>query len=428
MPDGYFPEPTRRAGLARLAAFAARAGAVYAATRNEDRGPARRDNVSLLSPYLRHRLVTETEVLARVLETHGLPAARKFVDEVFWRGYFKGHLETRPSLWNEYQRGLRAELLRLDRDADLAARYRSATDGATGLDGFDAWAGELVATGYLHNHARMWFASVWIFTLGLPWQLGADFTLRHFIDGDAASNTLSWRWVAGLHTRGKHYLARSANIAKYSAGRFTGAGLNEDAPSLVEAVPAAPPQPLATPAALPAGPVALLLTEEDLRAESLPLAPGRIAAVAAARDGVPRSSSRPDAPLVRRFVAGALADGRTRAAAHFGCDATELDGLDGDAIAGWAARAGVRTVVTAYAPVGAVQERLADARGWLRAMGIELVELRRPWDSRVWPHCTRGFFELRNRIDGLLPALGIDDPSKVQIDLDLPPPPEDAQA
>jgi deoxyribodipyrimidine photo-lyase len=64
---------------------------------------------------------------------------------------------------------------------------------------------ELVETGYLHNHARMWFASIWIFTLRLPWELGADFFLRHLLDGDAASNTLSWRWVAGLHTKGKHY-------------------------------------------------------------------------------------------------------------------------------------------------------------------------------------------------------------------------------
>jgi deoxyribodipyrimidine photo-lyase len=421
MPDGNPPEPTRRAGLARLAAFAARAGTVYAATRNEDRGPARRDNVSLLSPYLRHRLVTETEVLARVLETHGLPAARKFVDEVFWRGYFKGHLETRPSLWNEYQRGLRAELLRLDRDADLAARYRSATDGATGLDGFDAWAGELVATGYLHNHARMWFASVWIFTLGLPWQLGADFTLRHFIDGDAASNTLSWRWVAGLHTRGKHYLARASNIARYTGGRYTGAGLVEDAPALVDAVPVPPAQPLAPAVPLPAGPVALLLTEEDLHPESLPLEASRVVAVAAARDGVPRSPW-PDAGAVRTFTAGALADGRVRAARHYGRDASVLEALDGDAIADWSVQAGVRTVVTAHAPVGPVQERLADARGWLRARGIELVELRRDYDTRLWPYCTRGFFELRKHIDTLLPALGIIDPADDQIGLDLPPP------
>ena len=60
---------------------------------------------------------------------------------------------------------------------------------------------------YLHNHARMWFASIWVFTLDLPWQLGAEFFMKHLFDGDAAANTLGWRWVAGIQTQGKNYLA-----------------------------------------------------------------------------------------------------------------------------------------------------------------------------------------------------------------------------
>ena len=103
----------------------------------------------------------------------------------------------------------------------MRAGYRAAIDGETGIECFDAWSAELCETGYLHNHARMWFASIWIFTLKLPWRLGADFFYRHLLDGDAASNTLSWRWVAGLHTRGKPYAARADNIATYSGGRFT---------------------------------------------------------------------------------------------------------------------------------------------------------------------------------------------------------------
>jgi len=62
----------------------------------------------------------------------------------------------------------------------------------------------------------MWFASIWIFTLKLPWQLGASFFLKNLYDGDPASNTLSWRWVAGLQTKGKNYLATKSNIEKYS--------------------------------------------------------------------------------------------------------------------------------------------------------------------------------------------------------------------
>jgi deoxyribodipyrimidine photo-lyase len=73
-----------------------------------------------------------------------------------------------------------------------------ATFGRTGIACFDQWTGELLETGYLHNHARVWFSSIWIFTLRLPWKLGADFFIRFLNDGDSASNTLSWRWVAGL--------------------------------------------------------------------------------------------------------------------------------------------------------------------------------------------------------------------------------------
>ena len=66
----------------------------------------------------------------------------------------------------------------------------------------------------------MWFASTWIFNLGLPWQLGVKFFFKHLFDGDAASNLLSWRWVAGLQTKGKQYLVSSSNLRKFSNNRF----------------------------------------------------------------------------------------------------------------------------------------------------------------------------------------------------------------
>ncbi|MEM8657814.1 MAG: FAD-binding domain-containing protein, partial [Pseudomonadota bacterium] len=113
-----------------------------------------------------------------------------------------------------------------------------------------------------HNHTRMWFASIWIFTLQLPWQLGADLFLRHLLDGDPASNTLSWRWVGGLHTVGKTYLARADNIRKFTNGRFDPKGLaraalplEEDALHPVVALPA--------PRAVPDQAYVLLRTEED---------------------------------------------------------------------------------------------------------------------------------------------------------------------
>ena len=114
----------------------------------------------------------------------------------------------------------------------------AAEQGRTGIDCFDAWSTELRETGWLHNHVRMWFASIWMFTLRLPWELGADFFARELIDFDPASNTLSWRWVAGLHTRGKNYVARADNIARYTQGRYNPAGqLDEDPAPLSEAEP-----------------------------------------------------------------------------------------------------------------------------------------------------------------------------------------------
>ena len=92
---------------------------------------------------------------------------------------------------------------------------------------------ELKKTGYLHNHTRMWFSSIWIFTLDLPWQLGAEFFMKYLKDGDPASNTLSWRWTAGLQTKGKNYVAQEWNIKKFTNQRYEKIKLNENAIPLV---------------------------------------------------------------------------------------------------------------------------------------------------------------------------------------------------
>jgi len=107
-----------------------------------------------------------------------------------------------------------------------------AIEGKTNIDCFNEWVIELKENNYLHNHTRMWFASIWIFTLELPWQLGAEFFMQHLFDGDAASNTLGWRWVAGIQTQGKHYLASEWNINKFTNNRFKNIKLNENAPSI----------------------------------------------------------------------------------------------------------------------------------------------------------------------------------------------------
>ncbi|TVS10020.1 MAG: DNA photolyase FAD-binding protein, partial [Wenzhouxiangella sp.] len=221
--------PTRAAALARLADFVPRAGRTYAAERNADSGPGRKHNVSMLSPYLRHRIISEREVIAAVLAEHGPNQAEKFIQEVFWRTYWKGWLQMRPAVWRDFLAERDTDRERVAANSGLARALADAASGRTGIDCFDDWARELVTTGYLHNHARMWFASIWIFTLKLPWTLGADFFLRHLLDADPASNTLGWRWVAGIQTRGKTYLARADNIEKYTDGRYRPTGLAEHA-------------------------------------------------------------------------------------------------------------------------------------------------------------------------------------------------------
>ncbi|WP_439563592.1 FAD-binding domain-containing protein [Microcella sp.] len=399
------PDATRDAGLARLADFVPRAGRAYAAERNTDRGPQDRTNVSTLSPWVRHRLVTEREVVEAVLERHSLDAAGKFVQEVYWRTYWKGWLELRPSVWARYTASVAPALDALS--AAERATYDDAIAGRTGIEGFDDWARELVELGYLHNHARMWFASIWIFTLRLPWQLGADFFLRHLLDGDPASNTLSWRWVAGLQTVGKTYLATTQNIAFATEGRFRPRGLAAVAPAVEDDAPLPTPGPAPRPEPLPSGCVALLLHEDDLHAESfepmLSAAGAEVVAVASPTAGEGRSTlADPTAPLVAGFTATALADGRTRAGAHYAAEASPLDGLTASAILPWLRAHDATGLVTPYAPVGPVRDRLDGLERDLAAEGIAVSRILRSWDARAWPHATRGFFPFREKIPALL--------------------------
>ncbi len=389
-------DPTRAAGLARLADFVPRAGRAYAAERNTDRGPGDRSNVSTLSPWVRHRLVTEREIVEAVLQRHSLDAAGKFVQEVYWRTYWKGWLELRPSVWTRYTAAVAPALDALS--AAERAAFDDAIAGRTGIEGFDDWARELVTTGYLHNHARMWFASIWIFTLRLPWQLGADFFLRHLLDGDPASNTLSWRWVAGLQTVGKTYLATTQNIEFATEGRFSPRGLATVAPSVDDDAPLPAPGPAPRPHPVPTGRIALLAHDDDLHAESLDLGGAEVVAVAS-----PRSTSRPgSAPLVAEFVAGALADGRERAGVHYAAEASALDGITASAILPWLQVHTVTQLVTPYAPIGPVRDALDHLERDLAPEGVTLTRVLRPWDAHAWPHATRGFFPFREQIPALL--------------------------
>jgi hypothetical protein len=198
----------------------------YSKLRNFDYGPKNRSNISCLSPYITHGVITELELIKRSLNKFSFSKNEKFIQEILWRTYWKGWLELRPNVWNDYLN----ELKKVREEFKDNQNYKNAIESNTNIECFNEWVKELKETNYLHNHARMWFASIWIFTLDLPWQLGAEFFMKHLYDGDAASNTLGWRWVAGIQTPGKNYLASEWNIKKFTNNRFSNIKLNENAP------------------------------------------------------------------------------------------------------------------------------------------------------------------------------------------------------
>ena len=222
-------EASRAKAIDKLNNFVEKNLSDYSRLRNFDFGPDKKGNVSCLSPYVTHGVLNEIEIIKKSLAKFSFSKNEKFIQEVLWRTYWKGWLELRPNVWTDYLVSLSSI-----REKFVGKKeYLNAIEGNTNIECFNEWVKELKENNYLHNHTRMWFASIWIFTLDLPWQLGAEFFMQHLYDGDAASNTLGWRWVAGVQTQGKHYLASEWNIKKFTNNRFNNIKLNENAPPKV---------------------------------------------------------------------------------------------------------------------------------------------------------------------------------------------------
>ncbi len=385
---------TRQAGLDGLGAFIPHAGADYTKRRNYDLGPGQHNAVSRLSPYIRHRLIREDEVVRAVLDHHSSQSAEKFIQEVYWRTYWKGWLEMRPSVWGAYWAELALAWDQVQTQSGLRSEWEAACKGETGIDCFDAWARELVETGYLHNHSRMWFASIWIFTLRLPWALGADFFLRHLLDGDPASNTLSWRWVGGLQTMGKTYLARTSNISKFTEGRFHP---QYQLSSTAEPLNGAPHPPAMD---APSGDVldtskrtAFLLHEDDLTPDWI-FDQGMNAIATATLSTRHRISILNASPNVVAFKSAAVEDCLTRLDGKTGPVTRDLTNLD--EVTTWAKSVGAEQIVMSYPPVGPVADCL---RG---QSDIPLVRVLNDFDRQCWPYAKAGFFKFKDKIPRFL--------------------------
>lgn len=196
-----FP-PTHDAALARL--DQAQPGP-YARTRNALDGA-----VTGLSPYLTHGLVTLPQAARHIAGRHALSPADKLAAEFGWREFFQ-HVGLHAG--DAILKDMRPTLPWPGRYAsEVPADVR---EGRTGVGAIDAAVRVLYDTGYLHNHARMWLASYLVHLRKTSWRAGADWLWAHLLDGDLASNHLSWQWIAGSFSS-KPYLFNAENVAKFA--------------------------------------------------------------------------------------------------------------------------------------------------------------------------------------------------------------------
>jgi len=397
--------PTRDEAWRRLKGFLPRS-ADYNRERNFDRGPRNRGNTSLLSPYLRHRLISEKEVCQTVLDGHSLTSVEKFIQEVIWRTYWKGWLQMRPVVWDNW-------IIQRDRDKVALSEesqelLKKATSGTTEIECFDEWSKELVDNNYLHNHARMWFASIWIFTLRLPWTLGADFFLQHLADGDPASNTLGWRWVAGLQTPGKHYVARAENIKKYTAGRFDPGNSLEKDPQPLNGEPNPQPAEIHFPDPIISDPPirgdGLWITSDDLSLETLFPENHRFKSVVGSRPETTEKRIQ-EAAAVHEFRKSALEDSINRFADSADCTPHIIAEHTPEAILSWAQSEGIQRVWLALPPVGPSAGPTRETIHFLENNGLIVRLFSREWDRSLWPYARSGFFQFRKKSSRTLSSL-----------------------
>ncbi len=202
--------PTLAAARARIANVQPEA---YARTHNALGGA-----VSGLSPYITHGYVSLAQVLAGVAARHDLGMRHKFIYELGWRAYFRHVWQHRGAdiVRSLHQGPLPDEAYARELPADIR-------EGCTGVPVVDQAVRALYATGMLHNHARMWLASYIVHVRKLHWRIAADWLYGHLLDGDLASNHLSWQWVAGTASS-KPYLFNADNVARYAPASWHSPG------------------------------------------------------------------------------------------------------------------------------------------------------------------------------------------------------------
>ena len=375
-------ETSRAKALEKLNYFVENNLSEYSKLRNFDFGPENRSNISCLSPYITHGIINEKELIEKSLSKFSFSKNEKFIQEILWRTYWKGWLELRPNVWSDYL----LELNKIRDELKDNQNYLNAIEGNTNIECFNTWVNELKEHNYLHNHTRMWFASIWIFTLELPWQLGAELFMKHLYDGDAASNTLGWRWVAGVQTQGKHYLASEWNIKKFSNNRFSNIKLNENAPPKVsEKTYSIIKQDFNNPQNI--GDKNLLIFENNLSFEITDFQNNKFKKVHLISNKNENRSIKLDEKVVK-FKSLLIRDQEQRLKNNsIDCEITDISEIKN-----------IENSCALYPTVG---ENL----DYLNSNNIKTDFLFRKLDQYSWQYCNKGFFNFKNYIPKIISTL-----------------------
>ena len=369
----------------------------YSKMRNFDFGSSKDNFVSGLSPAITRRILTERHVVNKVLESFPFYSVEKFIQEICWRTYWKGFLEHRPKIWDDYLHDLKSLQSQKEHQS-----YEEAVFGCTGIDCFDSWSRELTNKNYLHNHTRMWFASIWIHTLNLPWQLGAEFFMEKLYDADPASNTLSWRWVAGIHTQNKNYIASAENIKKFTGGAFYPNGqLNKNA-KIIDWENFEPENLNFQNYQKPKNTDYLLIHENNLSLENIPdfkylfIQQNSLQSISRSKN-------------VRAYINRALEDFKNRVTEKYTGKIIPFTFENFRPIQNFIYEEKINEIYSPYPSIGFLKNKLAD----MENLGnIKLNFFCNSWDLLFWPHAKKGFFRLKKQIKPIITNLD-------QIKLDL---------
>ena len=370
---------SREEALKSFESFSTNQLPYYSRRRNYDLGKPHK-GVSKLSPYLRRRLISESEVLSIALRKNSLSSLEKFIQEIFWRTYWRGWLEMRPDVYRDYETGQDETIL----------------PGKTGIKCFDHWTDELIETGYLHNHARMWYASIWIFTLRKSWVSGANFFKDYLIDWCPASNTLGWRWVAGLQTQGKIYVAKADNIKLFTNNRFFPNGELNESPVFEDqhwkTYEKSSNIPYENPNFSTGNDIGLVLNKNDLTLNNY-LSEKQIRFEGCIFYDPKYQESKSLA--VQKFESGLIEHLSQELKDFYFCQTKK-------SLVSWAKGKKLRYLIFPFETVGNKYFMTSEFINELRSQNIEPIFYMRDWDSSAFPYASKGFFPFKKNISDLL--------------------------